>query len=138
MADSNPMQSFGLLFLRVAFGALMMVHGIQKVMAYSTLQEVFPDPLGMGSQLSLIAAIVVEVGFSILLILGLGTRLATLPLAFTMIVALFIVHGADPWKVKELSAVFLCGFIGLCFTGPGNFSLDYLIANRNSDRLGDF
>ncbi len=132
MPETTFMQSLGLLFLRLSFGCLMMVHGIQKVMAYSSLQEVFPDPLGMGSQLSLIAAIVAEIGFSALLILGLGTRLATIPLAFTMIVALFLVHAADPWKVKELAAVYLCTYISLCFTGPGNFSLDYLIANRNS------
>jgi len=59
----------------------------------------------MGSQLSLIAAIRAEVGCSILLNLGLGTRVFVLPLAFTMIIALFVVQGADPRQKKELPAV---------------------------------
>lgn len=61
----------------------------------------------MGSQLNLIMAIGAEIGCSILLIVGVFSRLSAIPLAFTMVVALLLVHGADPWKVKELSAVYL-------------------------------
>lgn len=121
---SDSLTSLGLLVLRIAFGAFMLVHGTQKLMGYSALAEKFPDPLGMGSQLSLIAAIGSEVGCSLLLILGLGTRLAALPLAFTMLIALFVVHAADPWKIKELAAVYLVVYITLALTGPGCFSID--------------
>ncbi|MCM2375235.1 DoxX family protein [Aporhodopirellula aestuarii] len=125
MLLSTPKQiSIGLLLLRVAFGCLMMVHGIQKVMGYSEMSSVFPDPIGVGSQLSLIMAIGAEVGCSILLILGLGTRLAVLPLAFTMIIALFVVHGGDPWKMKELAALYLTVYAVIFVTGPGELSLD--------------
>lgn len=116
--------SAGLLVMRVAFGCFMLVHGVQKVMGYSAMSEAFPDPIGLGSQLSLVLAIGSEVGCSILLILGLGTRLVVLPLAFTMVVALFLVHSDDPWKVKELAAVFLAAYVVLFITGPGQFSLD--------------
>lgn len=114
----------GLLVLRVAIGCLMLVHGVPKLMGFSEMSDKFPDPIGLGSQLSLIMAIGAEVGCSILLILGLGTRLAAIPLAFTMIVALFVVHGSDPWKVKELSAVFLAMYAVIIMTGPGSCSLD--------------
>ena len=114
----------GLFVLRVAIGCLMLVHGIQKLMGFSGMADVFPDPIGMGSQLSLTMAIGAEVGCSILLILGLGTRLAVIPLAFTMIVALFVVHAADPWKVKELAAIFLTVYAVIFITGPGSCSLD--------------
>ncbi|EMI17756.1 DoxX, partial [Rhodopirellula maiorica SM1] len=117
--------SVGLLVLRVAFGLFMLVHGIQKVMGFSAMSDAFPDPIGMGSQLSLIMAIAAEVGCSLLLILGLGTRLALLPLAFTMVIALFLVHGADPWKVKELAAIYLTTYVALFITGPGEYSLDH-------------
>lgn len=124
--ESSPKQiSVGLLVLRVAFGLFMLVHGIQKVMGFSAMSEGFPDPIGMGSQLSLIMAIGAEVGCSLLLILGLGTRLAVIPLAFTMVIALFVVHGADPWKVKELAAIYLATYAVLFITGPGEFSLDH-------------
>ena len=114
----------GLFVLRVAIGVFMLVHGIQKLTGFSEMADKFPDPIGMGSQLSLIMAIGAEVGCSILLILGLGTRLAVIPLAFTMIVALFVVHAADPWKVKELAAIFLAVYAVLFITGPGAWSLD--------------
>lgn len=61
----------------------------------------------MGSRLNLVSAIGAEFGCSLLLIVGLGTRLAAIPLVFTMLVALFIAHGADAWQKKELAAVYL-------------------------------
>lgn len=91
------------------------------------MSDKFPDPLGMGSQLSLIAAIGAEFGCSILLIFGIGTRLAVIPLAFTMIVALFVVHRADPWQTKELAAVYLSVYSTLIGTGAGRFSLDHCL-----------
>ncbi|MEZ6151185.1 MAG: DoxX family protein [Pirellulaceae bacterium] len=114
----------GLFVLRVAIGCFMLVHGIQKLMGFSEMADKFPDPIGMGSQLSLVMAIGAEVGCSLLLILGLGTRIAVIPLAFTMIVALFVVHAADPWKVKELAAIFLTVYAVIFITGPGRCSLD--------------
>ena len=125
MLASEKMISVGLLLLRISIGCLMLVHGIQKLTGFSTLSETFADPIGLGSQLSLILAIGAEVGCSILLILGLITRVAVIPLAFTMLVAFFLVHGNDPWNVKELAATYLSIYIVVFFTGPGRFSLDY-------------
>ena len=127
MPTQNKMTSLGLLALRIAIGSLMLVHGLQKLMNFSELTGQFPDPIGMGSQLSLIAAIGAEVGCSLLVMLGLGTRLAALPLAFTMFVALFLVHASDPWQMKELAAVYLCVYLSLTLTGGGEFSIDQWI-----------
>ena len=65
-----------------------------------------------------------------MLIIGLGTRFASMPLLFTMVVALFAVHAKDPWKVKELAAVYLSIYVVLICTGAGRFSLDHLIATK--------
>ena len=117
----------GLLVLRLSFGCFMLVHGWEKFSTFSQKAEVFPDPLGMGNQLSLIFAIGAELGCSILLILGFATRLVSLPLAFTMFVALFMVHGDDPWKKQELAACFLAVYVSILLLGPGTFSLDHLL-----------
>lgn len=124
LLGSEKQIHIGLLLLRIGFGCFMLVHGIQKMMGYSDMADKFPDPIGLGSQLSLIMAIGAEVGCSLLLIVGLGTRVAVLPLAFTMIVALFVVHGSDPWKAKELAAIYLAAYGIIGVTGPGKFSLD--------------
>ncbi len=134
MLLGSPKQiDIGLLLLRLAFGCFMLVHGLQKLMGFSEIGGSFPDPIGMGSQLSLVMAIASEVGCSLLLILGLGTRLAVLPLAFTMVVALFVVHGADPWKVKELAAIYLATYAVIFVTGPGAISLDAKRFNRKTN-----
>lgn len=130
MATPNMTTSIGLLVLRVGFGALMMVHGVEKLLGYSDLVSKFPDPIGLGGQVSLIAAIGAELVCSVLLIVGFGTRLATLPLIFTMLVALFVVHGSHEWSVKEKSALYLAAYVPLIITGPGVFSLDYLLSGR--------
>lgn len=133
----HKLNDIGLLILRVGFGCLMLVHGFQKVGKFSELTDKFPDPLGMGSQLSLISAIGSEVGCSILLIIGLGTRLAAIPLAFTMLVAWFIVHAEDPWQKQELAAVYLTVYVCLIFTGGGKFSLDHLLFGKQSTVIED-
>jgi putative oxidoreductase len=86
----------------------------------------------LGSKFSLILAIGAEVGCSLLLIVGAASRLAVIPLAVTMLVALLIVHGKDPWKVKELAAAFLLVYVALLLTGPGRFSLDHWWATKRS------
>lgn len=133
MVHASPKQiSIGLFVLRVGIGCLMLVHGLQKLMGFGALSGGFPDPIGLGSQLSLSMAIGAEVGCSVLLILGLGTRLAVVPLAFTMLIALFVVHADDPWKVKELAAVYLLVYTSLLLTGAGQFSLDHLWLNKRN------
>jgi hypothetical protein len=69
MSLPPSLTSVGLLILRVAFGSMMLVHGIPKLMGFSEMAGQFPDPLGMGSQLSLISAIGAEVGCSLLLLI---------------------------------------------------------------------
>lgn len=128
---ANSLTAVGLLILRVGFGCLMLFgHGWAKLSGFSDKVEMFPDPIGVGSQLGLILAIFAELGCSILLILGLATRLAAIPLAITMGVALFLVHSADPWQTKELAAVYLTAYVSLVLTGPGPLSLDHLIWKR--------
>ncbi len=120
----------GLLVLRVGIGCFMLVHGWQKLSGFSQMADKFPDPIGMGSQLSLISAIGAEVGCSLLLIAGIGTRLAAVPLAFTMVVAHFVVHANDPWQTKELAALYLMIYVAIMLMGPGRFSLDELLWSK--------
>ncbi len=115
----------GLLFLRVAVGCLMLTHGIPKFQMLLAGGEIqFADPIGLGVTFSLAMAVFAEAICSFLLIIGLKTRLASIPLIITMFVAAFIVHSSDPWAVKEKAILYLCMYIVLLFTGAGNYSVD--------------
>ena len=100
-----------LLAVRIVFGILMMNHGIDKWANYQELSTVFPDPLGIGSPLSLGLAIFGELACSMAFIIGFLYRLAMIPMIFTMCVAFFIIHGNDPFAVKELAFVYLVVFV---------------------------
>ena len=60
----------------------------------------------------------------VLVALGLGTRVSAFFVAFTMVVAAFVQHAADPFAKKELAVLFLVGFSALILTGGGQFALD--------------
>ena len=115
---------FVLMLLRVVFGAMMMMHGYHKLLNIISGQMEFGDPIGIGESLSLNLTVFAEFFCSILLILGLMTRLALIPLMITMLVALFIVHQNDPLEEKEIAILYLIGFYAIYLTGPGGLSMD--------------
>jgi len=122
--------SYALLFLRVAAGVLMMLHGWGKLSNFEAMSGGFPDPLGVGITLSLILAIGAEFFASIFLMMGLLTRLSLIPLIFTMGVAFFVIHAADPLQTKELALLYMVVFIFFFIAGAGKFSLDRLLFGK--------
>lgn len=113
-----------LLLARIVFGILLMVHGIQKWTSFQDLSAVFPDPLGVGSPLSLGLAIFGELACSAAFIAGFLYRLSMIPMIFTMAVAFFIIHGHDPFATKELAFVYLIVFVLMYIAGPGRYAAD--------------
>ncbi len=126
----TPQASLFLLALRVLFGVLLLLHGIAKLNDFTALSAVFPDPLGLGSRISLVLAIFAELFCSVGFIVGAFYRLALIPMIFTMCIALFVIHGSDPFAVKELAVIYLSVFVLMYISGPGNYALDHLIAER--------
>lgn len=124
---------FALLFVRVAFGVMMLTHGLPKMeMLLSGNGSQFPPIFGLSPEITLALAVFAEVICSVLVIVGLGTRIAVIPLIITMAVAVFMVHAADPFAQKEMASLYLAIFTGLLFTGSGKYSLDYLVQPRQN------
>lgn len=127
----SKLPDVGLLAMRLGFGLLMMFgHGLGKLQGYSAGAATFPDPLGVGNQLSMTLAVFAEFFCSALLILGLATRLALTQLIATMAVAFFIVHGKDGMAIKELSLVYMLAYVGMFIAGPGRLSIDAWLIGR--------
>ncbi len=115
--------------LRIFFGILFFVHGMDKMMNFEQLSRTFPDVLGFGSYMSLMLAIICEFFCSLFLIVGLMYRIVLIPMIFSMAVAFFDVHDAI-LPEGELSLIYMITFFILFLIGPGCFSLDYWIDRR--------
>jgi putative oxidoreductase len=121
-----------LLILRLVFGfAMIYGHGWGKVLRLFGDEPIrFADPFGLGPAASLALAAFAEVLCSILIMIGLFTRWALIPLIFTMLVALFYVHLSDPFDRQEKAILFLAAFVALLVAGPGRYSADQQWRNQ--------
>ena len=127
---NDGVPSIGLLVLRLGTGGLLLYgHGFAKFMNYSKRSATFPDPIGLGPELSFALVVLAEFFCSIALMLGLTTRLAAIPIVIFGLIAAFVQHGADPFGEKELALLYLVPALTLIFTGPGRFSLDAQIGS---------
>ncbi|MBS3182312.1 MULTISPECIES: DoxX family protein [Leucobacter] len=129
---STPTAStaWGLLIIRLALGAVFLMHGAQKLFEF-TIPGTVESFGAMGAPLPEITAplvAVLEFAGGILLILGLLTRLVALLLAIDMVVALVLVHAAAGFWVAEggyeFVAVLGAAALGIALTGAGSLSLD--------------
>ena len=109
---------------------MLTMHGWPKFQRFSQLVLVFPDPLGIGTPASLVLVVFAELVCSALLVLGIATRLATIPLMITMFVAAFIVHANDPVSKIELPLMYLTIYLALFIGGPGKFAMNISFFQR--------
>ena len=116
----------GLLILRASCG-LMATHGWSKFIHFAERSVKWPDPFHVTPPVSLGLTVFAELVCTLLVVVGLYTRLALVPLIICMAVAVFIIHGDDPFGDKEHALLFLLPYLALMFTGPGKYSLDRVI-----------
>jgi putative oxidoreductase len=131
--NNSNTTDIAILIARVGIAAFMLTHGIPKMMMlFSGGPVQFPPVMGMSAQFSLGLAVFAEVFCSVLLLTGLVTRLATIPLIITMAVAVLFIHTADPFAKQEPALQYLLVYVVLLFTGGGKYSIDYLLQRRKS------
>ena len=116
-----------LLVLRVGIGLLMLGHGIPKIHMLISGDIQFPSVMGMSPTISLALAVFSEVVCSILLLIGLLTRYAAIPLILTMLTAVLVIHGDDPFAKQELGILYLIVYSALFMLGSGKFSFDAIL-----------
>ena len=123
----QPTQSKGfsllLLCLRILFGLMLITHGIEKLLHYTELNFTFPDPMGIGTEVSLILVIFGELFCSIAFIFGAIYRLSMIPMLIVMSVAFFHIHQGDVLQ-GELAFIYLVVFVIMYIAGPGQYSID--------------
>lgn len=126
----------GIFLLRISVSLLMLSHGIPKAFEYETLVQEFPDPLNVGSEVSLQLMLFAEIVCSVLLFLGLLGRFASATLFIAMMVAAFVHHVHDPWSARELPILYAAVYAALTLTGPGAPSFDAWFSRQVFEREG--
>lgn len=131
--QTSTSAGIALLIARLGVASLMLTHGIPKLlMLFSGAPVQFPPVMGMTAELSLSLAVFAEVICSIFILAGFATRLAVLPLAVTMLIAVFVIHAADPFTKQEPALFYLLMYVVLLIAGSGKYSVDYLLQRKRN------
>lgn len=140
-ASSAIQLDFGILIIRIIIGILMAFYGYEKLvhfqeMAASDFWANNVSFLGQKGAFPLALTVFAEFFCSLLLITGLFTRLSLLPLLFCMAyIFLVIFHfsiissGDNGMEINTTFFYFII-YLGLFFTGPGKYSLDYMLLKK--------
>jgi len=116
----------GLLFLRVGPAFIMAyTHGLDKLTHFGEYSKDFYNFLGLGNTISLGLVVFAEFLCGLLIVLGLWTRMATIPLIITMMVIVFDVNAGKEIYKFETPLLYMMIFVVLMITGAGKYSLDY-------------
>jgi putative oxidoreductase len=119
--------NLALLILRVGCGILMLNHGYDKLVHFQQYSANFMNFLGLSGSVSLALVIFAEFFCSIFLILGLFTRLVTIPLMIDVAVAVVKGHDMKIFSEGEHAAIFFLVFLAILLVGPGRISIDGMI-----------
>jgi putative oxidoreductase len=122
----------GLTFLRLA-GIGLAYHGWQKVFGgnmaglASGVEKIgFPVPVAFAW-----AAALSELLGGALVAVGLFTRAAAGFAAFTMFVAAFLAHAADPFEKREMALLYLVIMLCVACLGAGKWSVDGVVRKKS-------
>ena len=129
------LSTVGWLVFRVGIGLMMAPHGFGKLMNFSKIAPNFMNFMGLGGSISLALVVAAEFFGALAVMFGFLTRWAAFSIVFTMSVAAFIAHAADPFAKKELALLYALVFLFPLIAGGGKFSLDSLIAKKRKRTL---
>jgi putative oxidoreductase len=129
--------SYGILFIRVVVGLVLVPHGAQKLFGWFGGHGLrgtasFFGGLGFRAPLSMaLAAGLAEFGGGLLFAAGLLTPIAALLIAVTMLTAIWTVHWRKGfWNTAggyEYNLVIWSTAVGIAATGGGRYSLDAVL-----------
>lgn len=117
--------NFAMLLQRVVAGLMLLIaHGLPKISHYNEMAATFFDPLKIGHRNTLLLSIFAEVFCSMLLVLGLFTRIAAFIIVLDLSFAVFMYHRGQPLRNADLGIIYLTSVFSILLVGPGRVSVD--------------
>lgn len=124
---------FTMLFFRIAASLEMIfVHGFKKLGIGVSQPEKVPNPLHLSDDFNYWFAVAANIFFPFLVLIGCGTRLATLPTLAVTLTGYFILHWHDAALVKDTPFVYSIMFLVILLFGPGKYSIDNCLYKKLS------
>lgn len=128
--NTNAQQDIGKLVLRIALGALVLLHGVSKLeggldgIIKMVETQGFPGFFGYG-------VLAGEVLAPLLVITGFFSRIGGILIVINMVIALYLVHQGDIGRLNEqggwaieLQMMFLASAAAVALIGPGKYAFN--------------
>lgn len=135
LADPFPSQrAFNLvmLFFRITVSLeMIVVHGFKKLGIGAAEAEKIPNPLHLPEAFNNMFAIAANIFFPFCVLIGLCTRLATIPTLAVTLTGYFIFHWNDAALVRDTPGIYSLVFLLILILGPGKYSIDNYIYRRS-------
>lgn len=120
-----------MLFFRVAASLEMIfVHGFKKLGIGVAAAEKVPNPLHLPESFNYAFAVSANLFFPFLVLIGLCTRMATLPILAVTLTGYFILHWHDAALIRDTPFIYGIIFLLILFLGPGKYSIDNYISKK--------
>lgn len=131
-SDETPFSdAFGKLILRLSLGALMLLHGVSKILHPQSIEFISRQLMDIGLPAFLVHGVYVgEIVAPLMLIFGVFSRVAGFLVAVNMAFAIFLAHRAEllllsghgGWQL-ELEWMYLATGLAIAFIGGGRYAL---------------
>lgn len=122
-------EDVGKFLLRLTLGALMLIHGVNKLLYGTEQVEGILTAVGLPAFFSF-GVILGEVLGPLMIILGYKVRIGAALMAFDMLMAVLLVHSADFTKLNasggwmlELNALYFLGALAVILLGSGRYGI---------------
>ena len=128
--------NLGRMFLRMFVGVMLIQFALRQIMHLDEMARMIPAFPGMGPEVTLVTAIVIEIACSFFIMVGFLTRLMVVPPFILMTLAEIHTLTSSSVPAYEMTWNQPCYipmfFLGIYFfillVGPGNISFDYFLS----------
>lgn len=128
--NTNTQHDLGKLILRIALGALVLLHGIAKLKGGIGPIEAMVQAQGLPGAFAY-AVLVGEVVAPLLVIAGFHARIGAALVVLNMLVAVYLAHmgqigqlNAQGGLALELQGMFVAAALAIALLGPGRYSIN--------------